>query len=71
MPRMKQSFFQNICSTNGIDTTNLTPIEVEFKALGALNYSGTVNDRRRAFYESRTGVSFLIDAMNENQNVDS
>ena len=62
---MKQSieFFQQILASNGVPYTSLFPIDVEFKALGLLGYEGTINDRRRAFYESRTGVAFLSDAI--------
>jgi hypothetical protein len=67
MTAMRKAFFENICSTNGIDKTNLSPIEVEFRALGFLGYTvGTINDRRRAFYQSRTGLSFLVDAIHAN-----
>ncbi|MDP9742859.1 UNVERIFIED_ORG: hypothetical protein QFZ59_004689 [Bacillus sp. B2I3] len=71
MPAMKKEFFESICSTNGIVISNLTKIEVEFRALGVLGYNGTINDRRRAFYQSRTGISFLMDARNANQNIHS
>lgn len=71
MPPMKKEFFEGICSTNGIDMRNLTSIEVEFRALGALGYGGTINDRRRAFYGSRTGIYWLTDSRNANQNTDS
>lgn len=66
MPPMKKEFFENICSTNGIDMTNLTRTEIEFHALGFLGYYGTISDRRRAFYQSRTRISILVDARNAN-----
>lgn len=66
MPAMKYEFFESTCITNGIDTKNLTRLEVEFHALAILGFTGTINDRRRAFYESRTGISFLVDARNAN-----
>ncbi|MDE4086197.1 hypothetical protein PO902_14210 [Planococcus maritimus] len=68
MPRMKRSFFENICRINGIEMNDLTSIEVEFRALGVLGYVGMISDRRRDFYKSRTGISFLGDAKNANQN---
>jgi hypothetical protein len=62
---VKQSneFFQQILASNGVNYTGLFPIDIEFKALGLLGYEGTIIDRRRAFYESRTGSAFLSDAI--------
>ena len=70
MARMQKEFFFNICNVNGIDTKNLMPIEIEFRALSVLGYSGTISDRRRDFYQSRTGISFLLDAINANTNTE-
>ncbi|EDL65003.1 hypothetical protein [Bacillus sp. SG-1] len=66
MPKMRKEFFIQILASNGIDYSNLTQTEIEFRALGILGYKGTVADRRRTFYQSRTGKPWLVDAINEN-----
>lgn len=66
---MKNEFFLSLCTTNGIDTKNLSKLEIEFQALGVLGYTGTINDRRQAFYQSRTGISWQMDAINTNTNI--
>ena len=68
MSKQPIEFFMQVLASNGVPYTGLYPIDVEFQALGLLGYEGTINDRRRAFYESRTGntAAFLADNINQN-----
>ncbi|MDM5283113.1 hypothetical protein [Peribacillus frigoritolerans] len=68
--RMSDSYFLNVCTTNGVSIVGLGRQDIEVKALRSLSYSGTINDMRRAFYFDRTGIPFLADAINANTNTE-
>lgn len=68
MPKQPIEFFMQVLASNGVPYNDLFPIDIEFKALGILGHTGTIIDRRQAFYESRTGntAAFLADNIHQN-----